>query len=511
MNRGSRAARGAQAALIAALAIVLSGCELGPNFFSPAPPRTKGYTTPGERNLPSPAARSRRKQEHLALGARIAADWWRVFRSPPLDHVMKRALADSPTIAQAQAALAEANEQVAVARGGLLPQVDLDAGLTRQQFNAAPSGVSRVPVPETVYSIGPTVSYPLDVFGGLKRGVEAKQAAADVSEYQLAAAYLSLTGNVAMQAISIAAVRAEIKTVERIIADDERNLKLVKTAQEAGTENMVDVTSAQSQLANDRTLLPPLRQRLSVARHALAVYAGQPPAAWAPPDFDLAELALPRTLPVSLPSSLVRQRPDILAAEAQLHVASANIGVATADLYPNLTLNANVAQQATNLGNFFSSVYTGYSIGAALAAPIFHGGSLKARQRAAYAAFAASFATYRQTVLSAFGQVADTLQALEHDDEAVRSQAAAVATANEALRLARLSFQAGNSTLLQVLDAERLSDQAQIGLVRARSQRVLDTAQLFVALGSGWWNTPPTLPPLAPAAQASAAPPPAAH
>ncbi|HVC52051.1 MAG TPA: efflux transporter outer membrane subunit [Stellaceae bacterium] len=490
--------------------MLLSGCELGPNFFSPAPPKTTRYTAAGERNLPPEGARSRAKKQHLAVGAKITADWWTVFHSPALDRVMKRTLTDSPSIAEAQAALVGAREQVAVTAGGLLPQVDLSAGLARQQFNAAPSGVHRIPVPVTVYSIGPTVSYPLDVFGGLKRGVEAKEAAADVSEYQLAAAYLSLTGNVAMQAITIAAVRAEIKTVERIIADDEKNLGLVKTAQQAGTGNLVDVTSAQSQLANDRTLLPPLRQRLSVARHALSVYAGQSPAEWSPPDFDLAELPLPHTLPVSLPSALVRQRPDILAAEAQLHVASANIGVATANLYPNITLNANVAQGATSLTNFFSGVYTGYGIGAALAAPIFHGGSLKAQQRAAYAAFDQAFATYRQTVVQAFGQVADSLQALVHDDEAVRSQAAAVAIANQAVNLARLSFQEGNSTLLQVLDAERLSDQAQIGLVRARSQRVLDTAQLFVALGSGWWNTPPTLPPPPPAAQASAAPPPAA-
>lgn len=478
------------AVLLSMLALSLAGCELGPNFFSPAPPDATSYTAPEETNLGD----GKRDKQHLAVGAKIENDWWTVFRSPPLDRVMKQALADSPTLAQAQAQLAYAREQVVVAQGGLLPQVDIAAGLGREQFNAQPSGVSRTPVPVSLYSIGPTVSYALDVFGGLKRTVEMKEAGVDLGNYQLAAAYLALTGNVAMEAITIASVRAEMETVSRIIADDEHNLKLVKTAQEAGTSTLVDVTAAQSQLANDRTLLAPLRQRLSVAKHALAVYAGKVPSEVSVPDFDLPALGLPAVIPVSLPSQLVRNRPDILAAEAQLHAASAAIGIATANLYPQFTLTANVTQGATNLGNFFSGNFTGYSMLANMAAPIFHGGALEAQQRAAIATYDAAFATYRQTVIVAFGQVADSLQALVHDDQDVRAQAEAVAVAAKALKLARLSFQEGNSTLLQVLDAERQGDRANIGLVQARSRRVLDTAQLFVALGSGWWNTPPVTP-----------------
>ncbi|HEV2189423.1 MAG TPA: efflux transporter outer membrane subunit, partial [Stellaceae bacterium] len=322
----------------------------------------------------------------------------------------------------------------------------------------------------------------------------AQSALADVSDYQLAAAYLSLTGNITTQAITVAGLRAQIKTVEDILADDEKNLSLVKTQQAGGTATMVDVTTAQTQLANDRALLPPLRQQLSVARDALTVYVGKTPADWRPPDFDLKSLALPTTVPVSLPSSLVRQRPDILAAEAQLHANAALVGVATANLFPNFTLNANVLQSATNLGNFFSGAYTAYNLGAAMAAPIFHGGALQAQQRAARDAFDASWAAYRGTVITAFGQVADLLQALAHDDEAVKTQRAALASAEEALKLARLSYQAGNSTLLQLLDPERQRQQAQLGVVRAETQRLIDTAQLMVALGSGWWNTPPSEP-----------------
>lgn len=498
MTHRFRTAAAAPAGLFTALAVVLCGCTLGPDFASPKAPEATGYVSPDEKNLPE-VGTGRGARQRLALGAKIENEWWTIFRSPALDRVMKEALADSPNIAQAQAQLAVAREQVAATAGGLLPQLDLASSVGRQQFNAAPSGVSRAAVPVTLYSIGPTVSYALDVFGGLKRQVEAKEAGVDLGEYQLAAAYLALTGNVAMQAITIASIRAEMKTVERIIADDERNVGLVKTAVEGGTSTQVDLTAAQSQLANDRTLLAPLRQRLSVAKHALAVYAGKAPSELAVPDFELADLPLPNVVPVSLPSALVRQRPDILAAEAQLHIASANIGVATANLYPSFTLTGNVTQGATNLGHFFSNNFTAYTILGNMAAPLFHGGTLKAEQRAAYASFEAAFATYRQTVIASFGQVADSLQALVHDDQDVRAQGDAVATADKALKLARLSFQEGNSTLLQVLDAERQADRANIGLVQARSRRVLDTAQLYVALGSGWWNTPPTIKPAAPA------------
>ncbi|HEY1797368.1 MAG TPA: efflux transporter outer membrane subunit [Stellaceae bacterium] len=491
MTPRSRAAAASPAVLLSLLTLSLAGCELGPNFFSPAPPEATEYASPGERNLGD----GPRDKRTLDVGARIASDWWTIFHSPALDRVMKQAIADSPSLAQAQAQLAFAREQIIVAQGAELPQVDLTGGIARQEVNVEISGNPRPPIPVNIYSISPTVSYPLDIFGGLKRTVESREASAELSQDQLAAAYLALTGNIAMQSITIASVRAEMETVERIIADDERNLKLVKTAQEAGTATEVDVTSAQSQLANDRTLIPPLRQRLSVAKHALAVFAGKVPIEFDAPDFDLRGFALPNVIPVTLPSTMVRDRPDILAAEAQMHVASANIGVATAALYPNLTLGATFAQQATQLTNFFSGAYSAFSIGASAAAPIFHGGALKAQQRAAYAAFDAAFAAYKQVVIQAFGQVADSLQALLHDDQDVASQAAAVAAADKALKLARLSFQEGNTTLLQVLDSERQADRANIGLVQARSRRVLDTAQLFVALGSGWWNTPPLVPP----------------
>jgi NodT family efflux transporter outer membrane factor (OMF) lipoprotein len=492
LHRGGKA--GPLAAL-AAVTLLLAACRQGPNFFSPTAPEEKAYTTPDDPIPPpdQPGAKTQAAQR-IALGAKVKDDWWTLFHSAQLDRVVQEGLAGSPTIAQATATLAQGRELTLAALGAEYPQVDLAVGATRQAYNFQATGTNRSPVPVNVYQVGPTVSYTLDVFGGLQRQVEAQSALADLSDYQLGAAYLSLGGNITTQAITIAGLRAQIKTVGDILADDQKNLDLVKTAQVGGTATMVDVTTAQTQLANDRALLPPLRQQLSVARDALTVYVGRTPADWSPPDFDLSGLSLPPVVPLSLPSELVRQRPDILAAEAQLHANAAQVGVATANLYPHFALSAQFLQGATQLSNFFSGIYSAWNFGANLSAPIFHGGTLQAQQRAAKDAFDASWAAYRGTVIQAFGQVADQLQALAHDDEAVKTQFAAVAVADQALKLARLSYEAGNSTFLQLLDPQRQREQARLGLVRAQTQRLIDTAQLVVALGSGWWNTLPAAP-----------------
>ena len=481
-------------AALAGVLLLLAGCKQGPNFFSPAPPEEKAYTTPDD-PIPPPDQPGAKKQaaQRIALGAKVQDEWWKLFHSPQLEKVVRDGLAGSPTIAQAMATLAQARQQTIAVAGGLLPQIDLNAQGGAQAVNVQISGVKRPAISVGLLGVGPSVSYATDVFGGIKRQVEAQSAQADVSDYQLAAAYLALSGNVTNQAITIAGLRAQIKTVQQIIADDEKNLNLVKTAQVGGTATMVDVTTAQSQLANDRALLPPLRQQLSLARDALTVLVGRTPADWSPPDFELTGLTLPAVVPVSLPSDLVRQRPDILAAEAQLHVSAAELGVATANLFPKFNITATFAQTSTDLGNFFGP-YVGYTAFAGMTAPIFHGGTLTAQQRAAKDALDASWAAYRQTVIQSFGQVADQLQALAHDDEAVKAQQAAVAVADQALKLARLSYEAGNSTFLQLLDPQRQREQAQLGLVRAQTQRLVDTAQLMVALGSGWWNTPPAIP-----------------
>ncbi len=461
---------------------MLCGCAVGPDFRRPEPPESKGYTRSG---VELPSAGPADAKQNLVAGAAVVSQWWELFHSRPLDEVLALAIAGSPTLDAARASLAQAQQAIAQARGVLYPQMDLNAAAERQRGGGSfAQGAS--PVVGNVLSVGPIVSYGPDVFGGARRLVEQQSALAEVQRYELAAAYLSLTGNAVTQAIGIGSAREQIQAVQEILAIDERNLELVRIEQEIGKAAQAEVLNAHSVLASDQALLPPIRQQLSVSRHALSVLAGKPPAAWSPPDFDLEALSLPTELPVSLPSDLVRERPDILAAEARLHAATAAIGVATARLYPTITLSASWTQQSASMGTLFDSSSGLWSVAAELTAPVFHAGALQAQRRAAENALAVQLAIYRQTVLQAFGQVADTLRALQHDAEAIAAQQYALETAQASLELTRESYAAGQASFLHVLEVQRLYQQARLGYARARSQRYLDSVQLFVALGGGW-------------------------
>ncbi len=472
------------------LVATLSGCAVGPDFVRPAPPNIHDYTAtkpPVEISSTTGGVSQR-----LRIGQDISAEWWDLFRSPALNGVLRDALAGSQTLVAARSTLAAAQEGVAAARGGFYPQVDVAASFERSRPSALrsgsrPAGGGSGGAPASnLYSLGPTVSYSLDVFGGTRRKVEQQQALAQFQGYELAAAYLTLTGNAVTQSISIASLRAQIQATEDVLADDKRNLSLVRQEFAAGKVARTDVLSAETQLASDGTALPALRQQLSSARHALSILTGRPPAEWSPPEFALTDFTLPRDLPLSLPSELVRQRPDILAAEAQLHADSAAIGVATAQLYPNITLSASLAQEALGAGSLFNAVNTFWSLAADLTAPIFHGGTLEAQRRAAIDTYRASLATYKQTVLQAFQQVADSLQTLAHDAEQVDAERQVLDAAAAALDLQRQSYAAGKTNILQLIDAERAYQQARLGSTKAEAQRLQDTAQLFVALGGGW-------------------------
>ncbi|HUZ73298.1 MAG TPA: efflux transporter outer membrane subunit [Stellaceae bacterium] len=468
-----------------AAALALAGCTLGPNFTPPKAPPETTYTSHG-------AAEKQAGDQHFALGAKITGDWWTLFRSDPLDAVLKQAVAGNRSLVAAQATLAAAQESVNAALAGLYPQVDLGASAVRQHINGAQFGLPELPPQFPPYSnlfrVGPTVSYALDIFGGTRRTIEESAALAAVQDYQLDAAYLTLTGNAVLQALTIASLRAQLDTVDGIVADDQRNLDLVHTELRAGVATQLDIETATSQLATDRTLRPPLLQQLSVARHALTVLVGKVPSNWQPPNFDLDRITLPTELPLSLPSSLVRQRPDLLAAEAQLHAASAAIGVATAQLYPQITLTGAMSQQAISLDTLFHGASNVWSLGPSLTMPIFHAGALEAERRRAVDNFNAALATYEQTVLQAFGQVADVLEALNHDAELLAEEQSALRSAQSSLDLTRRSYSIGSVGILQVVDAQRVAEQARLGFVRAKVQRYLDTAQLFVAMGGGWWS-----------------------
>jgi NodT family efflux transporter outer membrane factor (OMF) lipoprotein len=457
-------------------ALLVSACTVGPDFKAPAPPEVAGYAAKGDAGPP--------QDQRIALGARIEGDWWSAFKSEPLDGVIKLALSDNQDVEAARHRMIEAEEEVNAAEGALLPQVSLGATAGFQKYGRSLFGPLNFSIPPfAYYTLGPSVSFPLDLFGGERRAVEEKKALLQYQGFELDAAYQSLTAHVAAEALALAAARAQIETLDGIIADDERNVGLVKSAMDAGSGTRVQLVSAQSQLAEDRALLPDLRQQEAVARHALSTLAGKAPAEWSPPEFALKDFTLPADIPAGLPSELVHRRPDIQAAEAQLHAASAAIGVATANLYPNLTLNATMSQQALTPGGLFDSIANAYSLAANLSQPLFNGGRLSAQKRAAVENYQAALAVYRQTILTAFANVADRLQALSNDADRLHAQQAAADTASQSLELARQSYEAGNSGILDVIDAERRNAQAQLGLARAAAQRLMDTAELYLALG----------------------------
>jgi NodT family efflux transporter outer membrane factor (OMF) lipoprotein len=457
--------------LITALvsATLVAACAVGPDFKSPKAPAAERYTT-----------------EELAdvkVGtAGPAQDWWTTFQSPKLNDTVRAALEGNRTLQIAQANLTQARELYGASRGARLPEAEIAATNARNKYGAAFLGGFQLP-PFTAYSVGVNVSYMLDYTGGVKRSIEQQQALAEVQEHELSAAHLSLTGNVVLQALEIASARARIRAAEGILDEDARNVDLVRKALDEGSVARVDLLSAESQLAQDQTLMPPLRQELSVARHALAVLVGRPPGSWSAPDFELEDFLPPSDLPMTVPSELARRRPDIRSSEAQLHAATAAVGVATANLYPQIKLTGSLSQQALEVGDIFKDSANAFSLAGNLTAPLFNGGRLRAERRASEAAMQAAFARYEQTVLTAFGQVADVLAALEHDAQQSAAQQRALDVAESNLTLTRESYSAGNVGVLQVLDAERAVQRARIGVARARAQRMQDTAELIVALG----------------------------
>jgi NodT family efflux transporter outer membrane factor (OMF) lipoprotein len=470
-----------------ALLAALAGCTLGPNFTRPDAPQDARFTAQeAAAREASPGADALRQQ--ILYGRDLAGDWWTIFQSPALDKMVKDAVKGNQTLASMTATLLQAQEYAASANGALYPQVGLTGGVGRQKYGAQfLGGLGKVP-PFTYFSVGSTVSYALDYDGLIARGIEQRNAMVDYARAEQDAAYLTVTGQAVMQVISLAAARAQIAVLEELLAQDQQNLKLVQDAFDEGSVARIDLVSAQSQIASDMTLFPPLRQEESRAAHALSILMGRTPAAGTFPDIALADLTLPASIPVSLPSALAHRRPDILAAEAELHAATAAVGIADANLYPKIQLSATLGQQALDAGQLFNASSTAWSLISGITAPLFDGGSLRAQKRAAVDALRASAANYQQSVLEAFAQVADLLEALGHDAEQLDAQMQAQQAARSALDLARASYAEGNVGILQVLDAQRVYQQSGLGYVRALAQRYLDTAQLILALG----GTPPT-------------------
>jgi NodT family efflux transporter outer membrane factor (OMF) lipoprotein len=460
-------------AAMTALAL-LGGCTVGPDFKRPAAPGQNAYIPATEK----PGAAATAGEGQLR--------WWSAFGSPEIDTLVDRALANNHSLAASNATLGKAREQLAAVRGTRLPQVEANARIDQQQVNFAAYGFPGDNPEFHLYSVGGIASFDLDLFGRRRRQVE--QAAADLEAqlHQTQAAHLSIAGQVVTQVVAIAAINSRIATAQTLIEDDQRNVDLTEKRRKGGEGTLVEVLNAQSQLADDRTLLSPLYQQRSVAAHLLAILVGAAPSDFTAPDLDLSKLTLPASIPVSLPSELVHRRPDILQAEANLHSATAAIGVATARLYPDITLGATLSQGTPALSNLLKNGFRGYDIFAGVTAPVFNGGTYKAQQRAAIEEAKAADALYQQTVLTAFQQVADLLTGLEHDRAAVASNREAIEIAGRAVKLSRRSFEVGNSGVLQILDAQRVYQRALSAIVEANARQYFDSVQLFVATAGGW-------------------------
>ncbi|HEY3597963.1 MAG TPA: efflux transporter outer membrane subunit [Paraburkholderia sp.] len=464
---------------------------VGPDYRTPAPPPTDHYTAAPLPDETASAPGASGAPQRFAPGDEIPAAWWALFHCDPLDALIRNALANSPNIAAAAAALRQARENLAAQFGGsLLPRVDAQLGATREKFNGITFGEPQFSEDLNLYNSSVNVSYTLDLFGGARRGVEAARSQVDYQRYQLQAAWLALTANIVTAAVKEASLRAQIEATEQIAKDEDAQLTVLNKQFELGGVGRTAVLSQQTLLAQTRATLPPLRQQLDQIRHQLAVLSGNPPSDPTLPEFTLAMFSLPQTLPVSVPSALVKQRPDILAADATLHQASAQIGVATAAMYPQITLSAAYGTQSLTPAELFRAESVVWSIGAGLLQPVFHGGQLLAQKRAAVAAYEQADAQYRQTVLLAFENVADSLRALDHDASGLAAQTEAWRAASDSLDLTRGQFRVGGVSYLALLDAQRQYQQTVVSLAQAQAARYADTAALFQSLGGGWWNEP---------------------
>lgn len=470
--------------LISCAALALAGCAVGPDFRSPAATTDARYTTGPQ---PERTVTAEGQAQTFAEGD-VPTQWWTLFRSPALDETVRRALDSSPTLAQASARLREAQETLTARTGATqFPSVDAKFNAARQQFDIKSVGIDAFPNPGpfTLYGATVQVSYVLDLFGGQRRELEGLRAAVDYQRYELEAARLSLAANVATTAIREAGLRAQLADTVALADAQQRQAGIMEDRLRAGGVARVDVQRQRAELAQTQALIPGLSRQIDAARHQLAVYTGQTPGSASLPEFRLEDLYLPDTVPVSLPATLARRRPDIRAAEALLHEASANIGVATANLYPQITLSASAGTQETRMRDLFDSLNI-WSLAAGVVQPVFRGGELLAKKRASEAAYEQSLAAYRQAVLQGLQNVADSLRALEADAGTLAARADNARQTRDTLAIVSEQYRLGGVSQFTVIDAERQSRQAALDLAQARASRLADTAALMQALGGGW-------------------------
>ena len=474
-----------------ALSVLLASCAVGPDFLHPAAPDVAGYTReplgPRTSSTDAPGGRP----QHFAVGRDIPQEWWALFKSPALNALVKQSLANNPTLQSAIATLRAAKEQVYAQEGKFFPLVQANFNPTYQRTSAA-----LAPIPASSASIFALdtaqvqVSYTLDVWGLNRRTVESLQALADNQRFQVEAAYLTLTANVVVAAITEASLRGQIDATNELIAINTKMLDILRHQLDAGYANRNDVALQEASLAQVKATLPPLRKALAQERDLLAALAGIYPSQGPRQTFRLTDLKLPLDLPVSLPSQLIEQRPDVRAAEEQLHSANAQIGIATANLLPSFTINANAGFMNTALAHLLAPQNLFWLVAGNATQTIFDGGTLLHLLEGTKDTYNAAAWSYRGTVITAVQNVADSLRALQNDADALRAAREFERAAKISFDLARQQMQTGNANVLLLLTAQQSYLQSVIQVVQARAARLSDTAALFQALGGGWWNRP---------------------
>jgi NodT family efflux transporter outer membrane factor (OMF) lipoprotein len=479
--------------IAAVVMLFVAGCAVGPNFKRPAAPAVSDYTRQPLATTVISTNVAGGKAQHFANGGDIAGDWWTLFHSKPLNDLIELALTNNPDLKAAQAALSVARENVLAQRGAYFPNVTAGFAASRAKASEILAPVPNYPtVPEefqyNLFTPQVSVSYSPDVFGANRRSMESLQAQEQGVRFQMIATYTTLAANVAVTAIQSAALQAQVDATRQLIGINSNMVQILRYQFTKGYASRLDLAAQESQLAQTTATLPPLLKQLVQQRDLLAVLAGRFPSQAPAESFELASMQLPVEIPVSLPSQLVAQRPDVLQAEANLHAASAQIGIAAANRLPNITLTANAGSTALAIDKVFTSGTGFWGLGAAATAPLFQGGTLLHQERAAKAAYVQAAEEYRSTVLTAFQNVADTLAALEQDAEALKSAAAAADAAKTTLDLSQRQWRDGYAGYLALLNAEQTYQQARINLVQAQASRFADTAALFQALGGGWWN-----------------------
>jgi NodT family efflux transporter outer membrane factor (OMF) lipoprotein len=490
-----RAARLTAVALM--LMAALTACAVGPNFKRPAPPAATDYgnASAGQTAATRDAAHTGANDaggdaQRFVAGMDIPNQWWTLFRSAKLDRLVEQALAGNPNVSAAQAALRQAHELYLAQRTSFFPSVQGNFGGNRSEFpvNTLTSPTVASSSTYTLYTAQLTLSYAPDIFGATRRQVEIAKAQDDSARFQLEAAYLTLSSNVVVTAIQEGSLRGQIAATERLLQLEHQLTGFVQQQRLLGTASDLDVLAQQSLESQTAQTLPPLQKQLGQSRDALTALLGKLPADEPAETFGLDELTLPTDLPVSLPSKLVEQRPDVRQAEENMHMASAAAGVATADLLPQFAISADLGSSALALGKLFTPYTQFWDAGASLTETLFDAGALIHKRRAAYAALDQAGAQYRAAVVLACQNVADTLRALQADADALDASATAERAAKKTFDLAQKQRTLGTISLVTVLNAEQAYNTAALSSVQARANRYADTAALFQALGGGWWN-----------------------